>query len=130
MTSSRLENRAITVGRTVVVKDGHSSGVALEHPGNSVSIRMWQNTEDESKQESKSQVLQLTKLPARAGLANSSLAIGRGGTNSVNVVLNKTVRNWDDMTSAEHVQLPMIISRDLDSLSLGPAQSRLLDRMG
>jgi hypothetical protein len=119
----------VTAGRTVVMSEEHSAGISLEHSGNNISIRMWQNREDYNRHETKSEVIQLSKLPARRNLANSSLAVGRAGADSVNIVLNKTVRNWDDMTTAVDTQLPMIISRDVDSLALRPGQGRLLDRV-
>jgi hypothetical protein len=112
---------------TAVANTRTATSMNLVYTGREVTIRKWsyQNAGPDQEQ-SKEEVLRLTRLPAWRGLASSSVVVKapRPGEEKLQVVLNKTTRDWDDMVHDVDVNLPAIVSRDVRTLAV---QSRTIE---
>ncbi|KAF2739919.1 hypothetical protein EJ04DRAFT_572652 [Polyplosphaeria fusca] len=111
---------------TSITPTGEAVGLSIVHTGTEISIRKWSNDTSGSDKED---VLKLTKLPAWQGLQTSSVAVKRpeDGDGKVKIVLNKSARQWEDMTTEVDMQLPALVSRDASSLMVERREGRRLE---
>ncbi|KAF2177985.1 hypothetical protein K469DRAFT_754797 [Zopfia rhizophila CBS 207.26] len=105
---------------TSITDSGDATGLSVVHTGSQISIRRWSSEGEGSAQETKEEVLRLTRLPAWNSLASSSAAVSvpQPGEEKVRIVLNKSARQWEDMVQDVDVQLPALVSRDVRSLEV------------
>lgn len=121
-------SEAIFRGGTSVADNGHATGFSVVHTSSEISIRMWQSEGEGTKQETKQEVLQLTKLPAWNELATSSVAVSRPRSkeDAVKIVLNKTARQWEDMVGQVDTNLPALVARDPRTLTVSSSSGTSL----
>ncbi|KAH6639891.1 hypothetical protein C7974DRAFT_374059 [Boeremia exigua] len=111
---------------TSVATNDRASGTSIVHASNQITIRQWSSSDDDSKRETKDEVLRLTRLPAWDTLGASSVdvRVPQAGDNKLRIVLNKSARQWDDMVQNVDVHLPALVSRDMASLEIRDSNGR------
>lgn len=106
--------KIMSASHTTVQAGGYSTGLNIVQSHTGISVRRWQGDAEGSSAD----VLQLTKLPNWSELQTSSATIGmpHSKDDAVRVILNKTAKQWSDMSEPADTHLPALVSRDTRTL--------------